>query len=225
MPLDVKKNLKKSVIALRRKGFSFGKIRQQFYIPKSTLSLWTRGINLTGEQLKKNLERRTLIARKNGMDLAKRFANEKFKVKHDARVSIKRITRKEFWLMGLMLYWGQNKKNQIVQFSSGRPDHIEIFLRWLQIIGKIRKKEIMFSIILKNKDDSEYAHKFWSHVVAFGKDFHPRIYYKKQQGDKRNTKSNSKGILILRVRSSALLAQQISGWLEGIGMLNHADII
>lgn len=42
-------------LELRRKGLSYGAIRQQIYVSKSTLSIWCRDIELTKEQKKSKI--------------------------------------------------------------------------------------------------------------------------------------------------------------------------
>lgn len=112
MAKDVKKSIKPLVVGLRKKGFSYSEIQKEIFVPKSTLSLWLRGEKLTSAQLK-NLNQRKISALKSGAE--KRIAKI-LQIVSDARriaaQDIKNISKRELWLMGVVLCWRSMLLNQ-----------------------------------------------------------------------------------------------------------------
>ncbi len=153
MPHDVKKNQKAIATGLRKKGMSYGEIQKELSIPKSTLSLWLKKIPLTVSQRKKLSEHRSKIARDNIEGRIAKTAQDHAKIFIEAARSVKNISSRELWLMGVILFWksgalpqSQKELNKGVSFMSSDPYLIKLFLRWMQEIGKLKKSEFLFDI-------------------------------------------------------------------------------
>ncbi len=68
---------------------------------------------------------------------------------------LKEISKRELWLMGVMLYWRErflhNNESDLrkgVRFTSSDPNLINFFLRWLQDIGGLQKEELGLDIFI-----------------------------------------------------------------------------
>ena len=133
-------NKKQKIFArrLRRQGLSYSEIRKHAVIPKSTLSSWLKKITMTPEQIKRLLQRRAQGSKHGGEK--KKFNAQLLieRVREGSRHDIKKISTREFWLMGIMLYWrgrlareNENDLYKGVQFSTSDPDLAKLFLKWL----------------------------------------------------------------------------------------------
>jgi len=215
---------------MRKKGMSYLDIENRINVPKSTLSFWLKKIKLTDEQ-KKKLESNRLEGLKKGSE--KKLAKTKQaieEIRKTSAQSIKEISHKELWLMGITLYWrerflsgNENDLRKGVKFTSSDPYLIKLFLKWLQIIGRIDNEEIAFDIFL-NKDRQQAIKEvigYWSDVTEFPKDSFQKIYYlkskpKRKRGGRKTTGNVQFGLLRVRVKSSSMLARQMYGWVRGI---------
>lgn len=216
MAEDVKKSIKPLVVSLRKKGFSYSEIQKEIFVPKSTLSLWLRGEKLAPAQLK-NLNQRKISALKSGAE--KRIAKilqEIDNTQKAAESDIKNISKRELWLMGVVLYWRaktlNSKKN--VYFSSADLSLISLFLKWLKNIGGLGNDEIGFDIFLSRSRRKSMAKviAFWSKITGFPASNFTHIYFQKT----RNSGKSNHGFLRVRVRGSSMLYRQIAGWIDGI---------
>ncbi len=210
-PIRFKKGI---AIELRKKGLSYSEIKNSINIPKSTIAYWLKNVQLSEPQTEKLKARRLEVAKLNSEKRISKILKVIEDIKKSSAKNIKRISRRELWLMGIVLYWREKNKNDFrkgVYFSSSNPALIKFFLRWLKQIGKIEDKEILFDIftglIGKNKKDIST---YWSEVTGFPEKNFFRIYIQKRAS------KGFQGFLRIRVRASSMLARQISGWIEGI---------
>ena len=203
---------KKRAVELRRKGFSYSEIKKFLFIPKSTLSYWLKKIKLSEPQLRR-LKRKRSEAGKAGSKFKKLKTLETIeKIQRVSAAEIQKISKRELWLMGVVLYWRDRNKNDLrkgVRFTSSNPSLIKLFLKWLREIGQLKREEIQFDIFLsKRKKSMNRVIDYWSGITGFSKDNFPRIYF--QSG------KTEFGLLRVRVKASSMLARQISGWINGV---------
>lgn len=203
-------------IELRKKGFSYSEIETAINIPKSTIAFWIKDIKLTEPQIQKLKNRRIAAARKNSQKRIFKIKKETEEIKISSAKDINQITKRELWLMGIILYWKNSSESDIrkgVRFASSDTHLIKLFLRWLKEVGKIKNEEISFDILMGNnkKEKALSAVKHWSQITGFPKCDFTRIYFQKGKVLK-----NEFGILRIRVKASSMLARQILGWIKGI---------
>lgn len=155
MPIDIKKNQKSIAIELRSKGLSYSEIRKELAVPLSTLSRWLENVQLVGRHARRLRVRRSTIARENSKRRSLQISLTSQQLELDSSKNIKKISNRELWLLGIMLYWRESMRNSDlhkirkgIEFTSSDPTLIKLFLRWLQQIGKLKKSEMLFDIIL-----------------------------------------------------------------------------
>lgn len=207
-PIRFKKGI---AIELRKKGLSYSEIKNSINIPKSTIAYWLKNVQLPDLQIEKLKARRSKMAKLNSEKRISKILKTIENVKKSSAKNIKKISKRELWLMGIVLYWREKNKNDFrkgVYFSSSNPALIKFFLKWLKEIGKIENEEIAFDIFTgKGKKEKKDIKAYWSEVTGFSAKHFPRVYVQK---------GASRGFLRIRVRASSMLARQISGWIEGI---------
>lgn len=234
------KNLQKNAaIDLRKKGFSYAEIKKEILVSKSTLSHWLGKIKLSESQIQKLKERRLKIAKANSQSRILKTSQKIEEIKNSSAKDLKEISKRELWLMGIVLYWrerflhsNENDLRKGVRFTSSDSHIVKFFLKWLRDIGKLKKEEIGFDIFLgqnKNKttQDNIQVNKgvvaetinYWSQITDLPKDYFTHIYFQKNRrktSKRRSSKRAHYGLLRIRVKASSMLARQISGWVKAI---------
>ena len=204
-------------IEMRKQGLSYSEIENRLHVPKSTLSFWLKKIKLTMEQIKKLNDRRVETAKANALKKTSKTLRMIEEIKSVSSLDIKKISKKELWLGGIVLYWKNRNKSDLkkgVYFSSSDPHMIKLFLKWLKEVGGVGDDEIRFDIFTgrNKKNSAEKIADYWSKVAGFPKSYFRHIYFQK---------SKSNGFLRVKVVQSSMLARQIAGWIEGLKKINN----
>src|SRR3989344_6048373 len=100
--INQRKNL---AVSLRRGGYSYSEIQKFVSVPKATLSYWFKNIKLSEPQLVR-LQKKRNEAIQQGAEVRSKRVNEAItKIEKTSAQDIKDISKRELWLMGVMLYW------------------------------------------------------------------------------------------------------------------------
>lgn len=222
-----KTNPKDFAIELRKGGYSYSEIMKFCPVPKSTLSYWFRDLKLSEPQLLRLKKKRIESAQKGSKTKILKTSKAIEEIQKNSAKDIGKISKRELWLMGVVLYWRERLLNKNdsdlkkgVRFTSSDPYLIKLFLRWLVDVGGIKNQEIDFDIFIpedKEKSLSEFVD-YWARVTSFPKSNFTRYYLQKVKAKKpkRVTKKSGHGLLRIRVKASSMLARQISGWVNGV---------
>lgn len=222
----MKSKLKEEAIQLRKDGLSYSEILRHVPVAKSTISLWLREVGLSKPQ-KQRLTKKKLEAAIRGGQKRKeqRLATIK-KIHEDAIKDIKKISERELWLMGIMLYWAEGGKEKEyypgsgVNFSNSDPHMARLFLKWLLDICKIEKERIHFSLYIhensRERMDSVLA--YWLKQTGLSKKHFRSVYFKKHtiKTKRRNIGESYFGNIRIGVQASSELNRKIVGWTKGI---------
>ena len=227
-------SIKSDVIGLRKKGFSYTEIQRYIHLPKSTLSRWLKSVSLSEIQRKKLEVRRRMAGQRGAQNRKLTTAKKIEKIKTTSAQDIKVISKRELWLMGIMLYWRERLLNgnmhdsqRGVRFTSSDPDLIQFFLKWLVAVGGLAIDDIQFDIFVseERKNLTDPIISYWSEVTQVPRSRFTHVYIQKNhvknQPDltsvkQRKSKKSRYGFLRIRVAASSLLARQIAGWIAGI---------
>lgn len=204
MARDVKKNQKSIVIDMRRWGHSYSEIHRELAIPKSTIASWLKHVTMDADHRQRVLKKRLVIARANALRRRDRTRDSIRSLITASASDIQAISKRELWLMGIVLAWAKHISSQRVQYMSSDPFLIKLFLRWLQEVGRIKKRELIIDLFVRK--GTGVAVKFWTKTTGLA------VVHTYQL----STAPPQYGILRIRVRASSLLARQILGWIEGI---------
>ena len=214
-----KRNPKDFAIELRKGGYSYSEIQKFCPVPKSTLSYWFKDIKLSEPQLSRLKKKREEGAKRGSKAKILKTSKAIEEIQKNSKKDIGEISKRELWLMGVMLYWRERLLNKNdsdlkkgVRFSSSDPYLVNFFLKWLADIGRIKNEEISFDIFIgKDKPDLlNEAVNYWAEITGFSKSNFSHYYV---------LKSSKRSLLRIRVKSSSMLARQISGWVNGVKMI------
>ncbi len=220
---NAKDDLRQTAVAMRQEGRSYREIREVVGVSKSTLSLWLRDVPLTDEQQRVVGARGPTATRRNAQAARVNATRRRVQVQAAARNQITHLHESELFVAGVVAYWAEGSKNkpwrfgQPVIFINSDPGFIQLFLRWLALIG-VAPERLQFRLMIHESADVASALQYWSAVVdtpaeAFGK---TQLKRHNPKTVRRNVGEDYHGCLVVYVRRSADLCLQIAGWCEGL---------
>ena len=217
---------KEKAIELRKRGFTYSEILQEVPVAKFTLSLWLHEVKLSKIQKQRITKKKIIAARRGGWVRRKQRLLRTKQIKERAQSEITRITKRELWLMGIMLYWAEGNKEKedgpgsVVIFSNSDPRMIRIFIKWLDTCLKIPLEDIVFEIFIHqtHRNRIEEVKKYWANQTGVGWDKFDRIYFKKNKikTKRKNVGKNYHGLVRVKIKRSTDLNRKIAGWIDSI---------
>lgn len=177
-----RKKDKEKAIQLRLEGKSYGEIGKKLAVGKGTLSSWLSDYPLSAKRLRelrdcnqKRIENfRETMRRKRDVRLQSVFK----KVTND----IKSLSRREAFLAGLFLYWGEGMKTDryVTSLANTDPRMIRFFLVWLRKLG-VNENKIHIRLQLYSDMDIEKETTFWARELKIPRRFFSKPYIKKSR--------------------------------------------
>ena len=217
---------KEKAIDLRKEGKTYSEILKEIPVAKSTLSEWFRDVSLSKKQTQKLTLKKLEAARRGGRAKRAQRIERTQEIYTKALADIKNITKRELWLIGVVLYWAEGTKEKEyrpgsgINFNNSDPRMIKLFIKWLLESCDIDKSRIGFEIYIheNSKNNVASVREFWSQVSGFPLGCFSKVYFKKIniKTNRSNTGDLYYGLLRVKVRASSVLLRQITGWTEAI---------
>jgi transcriptional regulator with XRE-family HTH domain len=209
---------------LRKKGISVNEIAKKLNISKSTASAWVRDIILTVEQLEK-LRKSSIKGAELGR-LRSAFLQKEKRLRlitENKRLgikSLKNLTKREFLVSGLGIYWGEgSKKSNEFSFCNSDPEMVKFFIHWLKICFRINTKDLICSIGINesHRKREQIVKKYWLKTLRVKENQFTKTSFKKTKNKKVYENFNSHyGTIRIRVRKPGLLYNKVIGFIEGL---------
>jgi hypothetical protein len=226
----VKTNQREDAIALRKKGLTYSEILKTVPVAKSTLSLWLRQVRLAKRQEQHLTEKRKAAQMRGGAARrAQRLQTTELILKK-ARPETGSLSKKELWLVGLVLYWAEGSKEKTyagangVDFANTDPRMIRFFVRWLTKCCDVSMRRIYAHLYIHEyqRKSAGEAVTYWSDMSGLATYQITGVYFKRHNPKSNRHNYNKKyyGTLRVRVKSSSELMRKIQGWVEGIDAQN-----
>ncbi len=203
---------------LRFNGDSIKDIASQLNISKGSVSLWVRDIKLTKEQLTR------LSSKGQKLDVIERrrttrLANENRRrqlIIDSASVEIKDISKRELWLIGIMLYWAEGGKTQsMVRFSNSDPQMIKIIMAFFRRICHTPEEKFRGHIHIHPHLDYKAAENYWSSIAKIPLSQFYKTYRKMNVSSKNKRHTLPFGTMDVYICKKELLLK-IQGWATAI---------
>ena len=158
---------REQVRQLRRQGLSYSQIRQIVGVSKSSISLWTRDIELLPkqkDQLKSSRVRR--VEKYSETRRRQREAREAV-VYAEAEVEYATLSRDPTFMYGLALYVGEGAKTSRgrILLSNCDPRVLRKFVRFMELLG-VRADDLRIRIYLHPHRSEGEALGFWSREIG-----------------------------------------------------------
>ncbi|MFP4617146.1 MAG: hypothetical protein ACLFNR_03225 [Candidatus Paceibacterota bacterium] len=158
---------KEKAIKLRKKGYSYSQIKEVLGVSKSSLSEWLSDYPLSEKRIKELRDRnpRRIENFRNTMK------EKREKVLTDAyekaKKDIGKLNKREVFIAGLFLYWGEGSKTArtLVSVSNTDPSVLRFFIDWLSILG-VKKEKINVKLHLYKDMDEEKEKNFWARELG-----------------------------------------------------------
>lgn len=194
-------------LALRKQEMSYSQIKKILGVSKSTLSYWLRDYPLSQERIRelrdcneRRIEKfRETMRRKREKRLA-----EIYKVQ---KKLILPLSNREFFIAGLLLYWGEGTKSRRdgLSISNSDPAVIKFFIHWLNKNLEISKEKMRVWLHLYRDMDIDEEMKFWSKILEIPLSQFGRPYIKKTSSKRINHKGGfGHGTCNIRINNVSL---------------------
>lgn len=214
------KALRAEAIKLRLQGYTYGQIKRELNLAKSTLSDWLKNLPLSEQQfslLSKNrdnsrdirIERfRQTAKNKRLLRLTKLFNTQK--------KSLLPLSERELLMAGLFLYWGEgNKQRGRVAISNTDPRVIQFTMYWMNKILKVPKRKMGILLHLYSDMDIRQETEFWAQTLGIPQEQFKTPYIKKSTREGLTYKGFGHGTCNLICLDSAL-AEKIAMSIKAI---------
>ena len=178
-----------------------------------------RKIELNTDQifkLSKNGLKKEFIEKRRNTRLTNE-SNKRQLIIDKARSQIKKISEKELWLMGVMLYWAEGGKTQrgLVRFSNGDPEMIKIMMAFFRKVCKVPEEKFRGYIHIHPHLNHIEAEKYWSKITNISLKKFFKTYRKVNISSKNKKDTLPFGVMDIYICDTKLFLK-ISGWSDGI---------
>jgi len=209
---------------LRKQGQSIKEIAKKLKVSPGSVSAWCRDIELTPKQTKILEERaRDPYYGRRGIYLASLKRKQNLKINKLIKKGAKEVgnlTKRELFLVGVALYWGEGfKKDKQAGIANQDPEIINMFIKWLQVCFGYRKTNLIARIIINSshKGRADEIQHYWSKQTGipmeqFRKPTLQTIIWKK----KYENPNDYYGVLRIKVRKSTDFLRSIYGFIAGL---------
>jgi tmRNA-binding protein len=221
-----KMKLKYLAIEMRKKGTPIKQIARNLKISTSTASLWCKEVQLTQSQIAEleKISHDPLYGRRLEYSQALRKEKEKriLLLKNEGMNEIGTLNKRELFLVGVSLYWGEGfKKDSQLGFSNSNPAMLKLFIHWLETCCNITtdRLKVRVGLNINYLKEEDRIKQYWSDTLniplsQFQKTFYQKVVMKKEYTDK----SNYYGVIRIRISKSTELLRKMFGWIEGLAI-------
>ena len=217
--------VKETAQAMRQNGISLGDISKKLNVTKSTLSFWCKDIILSELAIKKIKTK----GREKSIRGLLRYSESKRKERIERHILQKKegadslgiLSKKDFLMIGLGLYWGEGYKyeNGELGFTNSNPDIIRFYFKWLRL-WNVEKDSLIFRLTVNEffRKEETNIKNFWINLLDIDKNQFSKTTYIKTNLKKASLKNleKYKGILRVKVRKGTSLRNKILGALDHI---------
>lgn len=219
-------------LKLRLSGKSYNEITKILGVPKSTLSGWFSGLELSEKSRRRILER---VKTKSLEGLLKRNKNQtalairrKIDIQSKASKEIDGLSKKDLLFIGTTLYWAEGYKRPVVKngrelthhsvsLTNSDPDLIKIYLRFLREVCNVLEDKITADIRIFEHQNTDNLLRYWEKITGIKKEKFGKVYYgvSKSSLGKRPFNRLQYGTIQIRVNNTKLF-HRIMGWINGL---------
>lgn len=228
----VLQNKKEKAISLRKKGFSLKQISDSLTVSKSIVRIWCKNVYLTSLQKELLNKRRIALSNKTLAKInLKKKRSSILESKIIERIGVndvgKTLSKRDLFLSGLSLYWGEGYKkgNNELGFTNSDPAIIKFIIKWLKEIYNIQNSDFILRVSLNetHRDRINTVEKFWSELTSIPHHQFTKISIIQTSAKKEyKNRESHYGTLRIKVRKGSKLRKRI---LASIVQLSKATYI
>ena len=221
---DIEK--KEKAQSLRRQGQGINDIAEKLIVSKSTVSYWCKDIELTKVQISKLREKQKISGIKALLATFEKKRQQRIllvrNLMQQGKKEVGSITRRELFLLGLALYWGEGYKrgNEEVGFTNSDSKIIRLIIKWFKICYHINPDDFILRVSINelHKNRVSEVVGYWVKETSLDISQFTKTSLIKTKSKKiyRDIGTHF-GTLRLKVRRGANLRRRILGSLEALG--------
>ena len=207
---------------MRIKGFSYNDISVRFHVPKSTLSGWFRGLRMSEDVKRDNINRAKTVWAKNITQYNKKrsvLSRKRWEeIQQSSIQEIGRLSLRELKLIGAALYWaeGYKKTNWNLVFCNSDPAMITLIMRFFTKICEIPRKKIKAQVQIHHNISATAAMNYWSRISGIPKQQFTKPIHQISRSSKL-VRKNTLPYGTFRIRiNDVTLVNKIKGWIKGL---------
>lgn len=208
--------LKLKAIELRKKGWSYGEIKKEAKVAKSTLSLWLKTIPLTPELKKRFYTARILNLARGPQSQKERRLREITKIINEAEKKIELpLSLKTYRLLGAALYWAEGNKTKGFEVTNSDPHFILFMVRWFEKVFRISPEKLKASLNIYPQQNEQKIKKFWSQLTNVPlENFNKSFVKPLNRGYKKNNLYY--GTIKIYVPKGIDMRHRVYGWIKAV---------
>lgn len=210
----IRKIEREQAIKLRMQGLSYGEIKKQVHVSKSSLSLWLKSVRLSKKHRDRLYTKRIQILARGAQSQKERRKREIEVLLAESAKDIKTpLSMESLRLMGAALYWAEGSKTGMLEFTNSDPHLILFFVRWVDVMFQVKSKTLKGRINMYPQQNEKQLKQFWSELTGipverFGKSFVKPL--------SKNYKKNNLyyGTMRVEVPKSVDMKHRTFGWVQ-----------
>jgi len=215
---------REKALILRKQGLSYSQIKKTLKLSKSTLSVWLRGYPLSKQRIRElrdwneqRIEKYRETMRQKRETRLNQFYKEQKKL-------IFPLSKREIFLAGLFLYWGEGSKNNNANLSISNtdPSIIKFFINWLIGNLSVSKEKIKIHLHLYEDMNINKEIDFWSSELNVPLNQFTKPYIKNTSSIRINHKGGFGDIEVDKVKHRSSAYTPVPG---GVGPMTIATLI
>jgi hypothetical protein len=226
---DERDQLRAQAVDLRLQGLSYAEISGRLDVSKGSLSPWLRELVLTTEQRAALALRRPPVG-SGGSALHLRRLQSEQRCRDQGISDVGDMTARELFLVGAALYWAEGVKpkpwNPSVRMClmNSDPSVIDVFIRWLALIGVSRDRILLQLHIHESADLDDVVSRWRERPSLAGLPWGSATVKRHNPLTRRhNVGEDYLGCLRVTVNRSTELVRTVAGWWAGIAAV--ADLV
>lgn len=217
---------KEKVLKMRKHGQSITQIAKETGKSKSTVNYWCRDVQLTKEQQNRLSSSRGKAGLEKLLELAENKRRNRVvqteKQKRYGKVDVGMMGRRDLFMVGLALYWGEGYKkgNEECGFTNSDPDIIRVIIKWFKQIYGITNEQFTLRVSVNSVHESREKEivNYWEEVTKLPRDqFTATSFIKTKPRKVYNNGSEHYGTLRIKVKNGANLRRRILGSISALG--------
>lgn len=203
----------------KKKGYSYKEIMSEIPVAKSTLSVWLKNVELSPQQKNRIFQKQQERWANNyslGEWNREKRQREVAVIRKKSKQEIGSLTKREFFITGIMLYWAEgNKVSTMVAISNADPAFIAFMMSWFRNCLKISNNDFHLAIHYHQGQDYKKIEKFWSQLTDIPLEQFRKPFCK-PPGTGHRKHYLQWGVCRIYICRSANLLHQIQAWKDGL---------
>lgn len=162
---------REKAIKLRLKGKSYSQIKEIVGVSKSTLNYWLKDYPLSEERIRELRDKNPIRIEK--YRNTRKIQREKrlSKVYIQEKINLLPLSKRDLFVAGLFLYWGEGTKttDARISLSNTDPAAVKFFMLWLKESLKVPLSKVRVYLHLYSDMSIDKEIDFWSKVLLLPK--------------------------------------------------------